>query len=410
MAWMNEQTLYNYSSRVYFIGNIDVSSVTHSGTNLRVQGTVAVGARGTTGYYASYDHGIQELPGNGSWNKIVNDNAQLKVGSPDYHASFDVTIPNVPASATTYSFPVSFKACFNSTCTSTYWDVTKYWTITFSQSGDPPTGGYITYNSCTHNSVNATTGVADWGADGGELQAIIVTGSQNGYADPVTSSNWTVAGRRVLRVPNVPTSTLSATVDATDSSTTLLLDNPLSIKGMLHYKIAYWNGNNMATLSGLDETQRRLPPAPSQFTYGTPSGSTNLTYPVTFAGNAADNHTVYVHAQLNRTIRYKIGSGNWTYIDNATVADVDFVTSFNVTVPAGQVATVEGWQTYFGMDSEVSRITLSNTNAQAYLYGSVNNATKKLGPIYASVNGRTKKLKKIYASAGGITKKVYEDV
>lgn len=286
----------------------------------------------------------------------------------------------------------------------------SFTTDSITPAGDPPTGGYITYNSCTHNSINVTTGVADWGATGGELQAIVVTGSVNGYADPVTSSNWTTVGRKVVQIKNVPTTTLSSTVNISDTSASLSLDSPISIKGMLHYKIAYWNGNTIATLSGLDETQRRLPPAPSQFSYGSPTGSTDLTYQVSFSGNAADNHTTYVRAQLNRTIRYKIGSGNWVYIDNATTAEVDFVTTFSVTVPAGQVATIEGWQTYFGMDSEVSRITLSNTNAPSYLYGSVSGMTKRLGPIYASVNGRTKKLKKIYASAGGVTKKVYEDV
>lgn len=377
--------------------NLNVWDVAHSGTTLTFKATVRAVVTSGNLYYNNVPI---SLTGGGTIYKNMN---PVSTGGYVDFGTYDCTITGVPASTTSYEVTATLSA-------GSVASGSAKWALDIGSGGTPPTGGYITYNSCTHNSVNVTTGVADWGSDGGELQAIVVTGSTNGYADPVTSSNWTLAGRRVLRVPNIPTSTLSVTVDVSDSSTTLSLDSPLSIKGMLHYKVAYWNGNSAGLLSGLDETQRRLPPAPSQFSYGAPTGSSDLTYQVSFAGNAADNHTTYVRAQLNRTIRYKIGSGNWTYIDNATTAEVDFVTSFSVTVPAGQVATVEGWQTYFGMDSEVSRITLSNTNAQAYLYGSVNNATKKLGPVYASVNGRTKKLKKIYASAGGVTKKVYEDV
>lgn len=284
----------------------------------------------------------------------------------------------------------------------------SFTTDSITPAGDPPTGGYTTFNSSTWNTINATSGVADWGGlTPGRIHAMVVTGETNGDADNYTT--WNYARREFFYDGS---SDLSHTFAMTTASTSMTYGGtPLEIKGMLHYKLGYYNINSGDLyVSGLDNTLRYLPPAPSQFSYGSPTGSTDLTYQVSFSGNAADNHTTYVRAQLNRTIRYKIGSGNWVYIDNATTAEVDFDTTFSVTVPAGQVATIEGWQTYFGMDSEVSRITLSNTNAPAYLYGSVSGMTKRLGPIYASVNGRTKKLKKIYASAGGVTKKVYEDV
>ena len=66
--------------------------------------------------------------------------------------------------------------------------------------------------------------------------------------------------------------------------------------------------------------------------------------------------------------------------------------------------------TYYGMQSEVVTVTISNTNTAVALYGSVGGQTKLLKPVYASVNGRARKLVKIYASVGGVTKKVYEDV
>lgn len=274
--------------------------------------------------------------------------------------------------------------------------------------GSAPTGGAIAYNSSTWNSVNITSSVTSWGGLTGNFQAIVITGSNNGDAANATPTNWNI-GRKLYNKSNVSSSTLSYTVNATDSNVSATYNNPIAIKGLLHYKLAYWNYNSVAVVNGLDDTLRYLPPAPSQFSYGTPTGSTDLTFPVTFAGVAANNHTTYDSASLNRTIRYKIGNGNWTYVDNATVAAIDYATNFDVTVPAGQVATIEGWQTYHGMDSAVETITISNTNAPVALYGSVNGETKALGPIYGSVNGRAKKLVKIYASVGGVTKKVYED-
>lgn len=406
MAWMNEQTLYNYSSNVYFNGNINVSSVTHSGTNLRVQGTVAIGARGTSGYSAYYNYGIQELPGNGGWTKIVGNNQQLRVGGDDYHATFDVTIPNVSASTTSYSFPVRFKACYNSDCSSTYWDVTKYWTITFSPSGNPPEGGYITYNSSTWNTINATSGVTSWGAAQGNIHAMVVTGQTNGSADSYTTY---AHARREFFYDG--TSSLSHSFAMTTATTSQTYDgNPLEIKGLLHYKLGYYNSNSIGSVSGLDSTLHYLPPAPGQISYSDPGGGGAKTYPVSFTGVVANNHTTYDSANLTRTVRYKIGSGSWTYVANDTVAALNSATSFNVTIPASSTATVEAWMTYHGEQSEVSTITISNTNQGCALYGSVSGQTKKLGPVYASVNGQTKKLVKIYASVNGVTKKVYEDV
>ena len=150
-------------------------------------------------------------------------------------------------------------------------------------------------------------------------------------------------------------------------------------------------------------------PAPSQFSYTDPGGTGSKTYPVTFVGDTVNNNTSYDTASLARTIRYKIDNGSWVYVDNETVALLDYVTSFNVTVPAGSVATIEGWMTYHGGQSEVRTITLANTNAPVHLYGSVNNASEEVVHLYGSVNGRAKKIKKLYASVGGVAKKVFSD-
>ena len=155
-GWQTQQNVYTYNSNVTFVSNIRIDSITHSGTNLRVTGAVMFGARGTSGYYATYTYGVQEKPGNGSYTQIVPANGQIKVGSGnDRTSTFDVTISNVSTSTTSYSFPVAYKACYNSGCSSTYWTATKNWTITFDASS-APTGLYANNLSSTYNSVSGT--------------------------------------------------------------------------------------------------------------------------------------------------------------------------------------------------------------------------------------------------------------
>lgn len=328
----------------------------------------------------------------------------ITVGGTNYGTVTGVT----QNSGTIWSANISAGRNVTATWTNPWYAGSKSPSITgyLPSGGTAPTGGSVTFNSSTWNTINATSGVTSWGGLTGNIHLMVVTGETNGDADSYTSYSH---ARREFHYNG--TNSASYAFSATDSSTSASYDGtPLSIKGLLHYKLGYYNYNSVGNVAGFDSTLRYLPPAPSQFSYGTPTGSTTLTFPVTFAGVAANNHTTYDSASLNRTIRYKIGSDDWTYVDNETVAAIDFATNFDVTVPAGQVATIEGWQTYHGMDSAVETITISNTNAPVALYGSVNGETKALGPVYASVNGRTKKLKKIYASVGGVTKKVYEDV
>lgn len=411
-GWQEEKQLYNRggAGNYVYYGRVRIDSISRSGTTVTVTGAIRFTAKGKSGYSSNYNYGVSaKHNGSGaSWQTVLSNNESISNGSSK-DISFTATYKNVAASTTSLSLSVEYAAWYNSSHSSTYWDVTKSWTLSFDPGGTAPTGGAITYNSCTWNSANITSSVTSWGGLTGNFQAIVVTGSYNGDAANATPTSWTV-GRKVYKKNEVSSSTTSYTVNATDSNVDSAYNNPISIKGLLHYKLAYWNYNSAGRIDGLDDTLRYLPPAPSQFSYGTPTGSTDLTFPVTFAGVAANNHTTYDSANLNRTIRYKIGNGNWTYVDNGTVAAIDFATNFDVTVPAGQVATIEGWQTYHGMDSAVETITIANTNAPVALYGSVGGETKKLGPVYASVNGRTKKLIKIYASVGGVTKKVYEDV
>lgn len=395
MAWQGQKDVFT-SYYPHMAINVDVWNIVHSGTTLTYNATVRVIVTSGNIYCSSVTASIS---GGGSQSKAMNPVSTS--GYVDF-GTFYCTVNNVPATSTTYELTASMSSsCRSSGGSGPYISGSNKWVISIGSGGTAPSGASIAYNSCTWNSVTATTSVTSTGGATCIYGLAVVTGTYNGAADSITG----YAGEGRKWVVNSGGQTVIS-----DSTYTGSADSPIAIKGLLHYKLGLNVENSVGNATAFDNTLRYLPPAPSQFSYGTPTGSTNLTYPVTFTGVAANNHTTYDSASLTRTIRYKIGSGNWTYVDNATVAAIDFVTNFSVTVPAGQVATIEGWQTYHGMDSAVETITISNTNAPVALYGSVGGEAKKLGPVYASVNGRTKKLTKIYASVGGVTKKVYEDV
>lgn len=399
-GWQNEQTWFTYSSNIRLIGNIYISSITHTGTNLRIKGTIAAGARGSSNYRFHYsDYTSYAQPEGGNKIALGAKGRTWKVGDSDVHVDFDVTLSNVAASATSRSFYVNFYGPNTSSV-----KATLRWTLSFSASGSAPSGGYITFNSSTWNTINATSGVSSWGGLNGNIHAAVITGETNGDADSYTSFGH---ARREFFYNG--TSSTSHAFNATDASTSSTYDGtPLSIKGLLHYKLGYYNYNSIGNTSGIDSTLRYLPPAPGQFSY-TEQGASTKTYTVNYVGSTTNNHSTYDAAELTRTVRYKVGSDQWTYVTQAVTA-TDTVTTFTVVVPAGQMATVEAWETYHGMGGETQTITLVNTDSPVNLYGSVNGETKLLGPIYGSVNGRAKKLTKIYASVGGVTKKVYEDV
>ena len=292
--------------------------------------------------------------------------------------------------------------------------ITKYSGVAMSGSfsatgGAAPSGGYITYNSSTYDSVTATTGVSNWGSGYSyrRVQSIIVMGSSANDFTTIDSSNWIQKGRLVYEAP-VSTTSLQQTMR--QDNYTDAYNGPLNLKGMRHYMLAYWNSTNVGNTHALDATVRYMPPAPSIITYTKTASGTSEVYTISFVGDTSEkNSTSYERPNLSRTIRYKIGNGSWVYVDNDTVATVGFVTSFQITLPAGATATIEGWMTYHGMQSQVTSISVMNMSTGVALYGSVNNESKLLGPVYASVNGRTKKIVRIYASVGGATKKVYED-
>lgn len=402
MAWLNEQTWFTYSSNIRLIGNIYISSITHTGTNLRIKGTIAAGARGSSNYRFYYsDYTSYAQPEGGNKIALGAKGRTWKVGDSDVHVDFDVTLSNVEASATSRSFYVNFYGPNTSSV-----KATLRWTLSFSASGSAPSGGYITYNSCTWDSINATSGVSSWGGIDGTLCLFVVTGTTNGDINDAT----TLGSYARREYWYGKTSELSHTFNADDASTSgTWYGTPLSIKGLLHYKIAYNNLNTAGTIAALDSTLRYLPPAPGQLAYSDPGGAGTKVVPVEYTGVVANNNANYDQSELTRSVRYKIDDGQWVWVTQAVTA-LDAVTSFDVSVPAGSYATVEAWMNYHGMSSEVSTVTIPNNNNPSFIYGSAGGESVATIKWYGPVSNVSKKIIKIYGSHEGVARKLFEDV
>lgn len=259
-------------------------------------------------------------------------------------------------------------------------------------SGDAPSDLSVSITSSTWNSVT-------------------LSGSVGSYGNPSSASDrWFALG------VNINGSSLSnrrensgdgQSLVTTVTNSSYNIGGAFDLKGMLPvYPYAYANNTSLSA-TNLSSSVYYLPPAPGTLSYT----STELsTYTVTYSGSSVNNYDDYTAADLTRTVRYKIGGGAWTYIDNAAVAAVTDVTTDSIVVPFGQTLYVEAWMTYKGKDSEVSSFQISGTQRPVEMYGSVEGATKEIIHFYGPVDGETKKVKKIYGSVGGVAKEIFEDV
>lgn len=267
---------------------------------------------------------------------------------------------------------------------------TKYPSITgnLPSGASAPSGATVTVTGSTHNSVSGQFNVGNWGGTG------------SGY---IAAQLYGPSGTARLEEQRNNVSSLTATI--TNGSTPL--DGGITIKGCGTYRAATY-ASNSAGYTESSKTTVYTPPAPVSLTYTDPGGSGTKVYPIELTGTAADNVNDYTVSELKRSLRYKIGSGVWVTVVNQAQALIDDVTTFNLSLPAGATATVEGWMTYRGLSSEVKSVMISNDAPANVLYGSVNGQAKKIVKLYGSVNGQAKEIKKLYGSVNGVAKKIYE--
>lgn len=393
MAWLNEQTWFTYSSNIRLIGNISPSTITHTGTNLRVQGVIAAGARGSSNYSFYYlDYTSYAQPEGGSKIALGGKGRTWKVGQEDTHVAFDVTLTNVPAAATSKSFSVNFYGPNTNSV-----KATLYWTINFSASGNKP------------SDYSVSDIIPDWD----RITFTSIVGNTGGLNLTEHSPSVRMDATHIATTPKYQDtrtgSNVSATITTTITNGSSKIYNPTwTIQGCGYYYCGAWVINPAGEMSPQGQgSGTYTPPAPCTMTYTDPGGEGTKVYPVVFSGDAAKNRTDYDTAELKRTVRYKVeGAADWTYVENATEASVDAQTTFNVSVPGSKNATIEGWMTYHGLQSEVKTLTLYNGNAPSRVYGPVDGQSKLAVKLYGSVDGESKNIVKLYGSVDGKSKAI----
>lgn len=355
-GWQEEK-FYHASGNAGYVdwyGNIYISSITHSGTNLRVVGKFRLAARGTSGASAQYNWGLRGSMANSSGSKVgttqvlLGKNVSLRVGNT-VDKDFDITISGVSASTTSYSLGFRMWACYNETCSSTFWDVTKYWPISFDPSS-APSGLYINNISTTYNSVSATIGL----------------GSYNSSTTDKSLSMLALAQSYVAGLPhkysNTTSGALSFTTTVSDSSACAEA-GCITIKGAgTYYTGVYARAGSVA--SRLVGPAVYTPPAPmTSLTYTQTQQSTNVKINVsTVGGNSSNNNsnsvTTYMRYSTNGGSSYSdwlpMGSGNaWnTYTGNFTCA-------------YGSNVIIQTKQTYQRQDSTVKSVSFTATTGTA---------------------------------------------
>ena len=359
--------------------NLRVDSISHSGTTLTVKGVVRVIC---TSGYISYNNATVSLTGGGS--KTINLN--LSTGGTADTGTFTCTINNVSATTTSKSVTATLSAGSVASGSAS-------WTLTFGASTSAPTGLYINNISSTWDSVSGTIGLTSYGTGSGTKELTMLVLTQTYVAGLPHRWDRTTSGAL----------SYNATVN---NNSTAAAAGAIDIKGCgLYYTGVY--ANNGSAVSRFAGPSIYTPPAPVVLNY-VRIGETNQ-WQVTLTGDPNKNNTNYTAAQLTRSLRYKIDNSSWVNVESAEVKAIDATTLVNITIPASSTATIEGWMTYQSKNSQVSTITITNTDAPVHLYGSVNGLSKEIHHLYGSVNGRSVKITKLYASVGGVAKLVHVD-
>lgn len=336
--------------------DLNITSITHSGTNLRVTGQV--GARNISSYYSYYSYPVYVTPGNGGQQTLLSGGERVTGGSIKT-VNFDVTIPNVSASTTSYSFPVYINMN-NGTAVATL-----YWTISFSSSVvvTPPSGLNIpNIVSRAYNSFTVNTVVASWGNGVNSYRVFKVLESPY-------EANVSALGKQSYSnsTGNVP-----LTVGTNDYDN--LVGTAFAIKGAGDYYLGLYADNEAGSTRYAESAVRHTPPAPlaSITVAQTPSQTANVvTHTATITGggstyNNANNVTTYYRYSNDAGATYS----NWTAIGNPATPWTSKTISF--TSEYGRGIIIQAKQTYYEFESEV----------KSYAY----NATVPVAPSTPSVS------------------------
>lgn len=376
-GWQNEQLIVSrtFSASLALYGNIYISAITHSGTNLRVQGTIALCPR-QNGTYGTCTYGYAQYvtPEGGSQTKIVDANTRMVTpGHPtythtDYYANFDVTLTGVAASTTSRNFTVNF---YNASPSYGY-NVNLTWGLTFDASGTAPSGLDVSINTIKDTEVSFDVSLSSYGspdsASGRYIEAALLDTST--YGQPYRY--------------NTASNTSSATI--TVAQDTAAGAGGLNIIGnRLYYYGAY--SNNTVLYTYLVKGSLITLPAFITDVVVNDSGNNDMVISV-LHDREGTSDTVYTEYSYNQT--------NWT-----TVSE-----TFHLTVNTATTVYIRRTNSTGSTPVHTVSIVPATT---IKLYGSVNNQSKEIKKLYGSVGGQSKRIRKLYGSVNGRSKLIYED-
>lgn len=372
-GWQNEQTIITqtFSKYVMLKGNVSIDTITHSGTNLRITGTIALCTRQRQGSggsitYSGYDQ--YATPEGGYERVICSKGTRMSVGS-DFHSAFDVTIANVPATDTGRNFTVNFR------CPSGQYgyNVNLTWWLSFDSSGTAPTGLDVTLTSVQDTGATMAVTLNSYGSPSSEAERYI-------EAD-IFSTNAFVSPYRY----DIAKATNSATITVNNNSRTNT-SNPLTIVPNTQYWYGAYATNTVMSTDIVKGSFITLPAYISDVTVNDVGGGEVVVSVIHASEGTADTtYTEYSYDQINWTVvqdtfRLTVHSATTLYIRRRNSTGTTPVRTVSI-VPATTIK----------------------------LYGSVNNQAKEIHKLYGSVNGQAVRIRKLYGSVNGRSKLIFED-
>lgn len=344
-GWQGEQFLTQRSSNISYYGNLYISSIARSGTNVTINGTIRLTSKGTSGSSGYYNYGVQADPdGSGGWVTLLGNSESLRNGNSK-DVGFSTTVSNVSTSATTLSFGVRYCAWHNSAHSSTYWDVTKSWTVSFDPGTQAPSGLSAQFVSCTDTTATLDVDVGNYGtpasASGRYVEGAVLGSSSYGGTYRYAQASNASSARLVI------TNSSSGTLTITPNTE-------------YHYGV-YANNTSASSSAVASDTFITLPAYITGVNaVHTGGGVVNIA-----VSHAAEGSALTVYTE------YSWDGETWTIASD----------TFNVTISSKRIIYIRR-SSDAGVTPTYTLFITPNNGPQ--IYGSVNNQAKNLSPVYAT--------------------------
>lgn len=356
-GWQSEQFAYDspYSSYVKWNTNIRVDSIVHSGTNLRVIGVAAWCTRQRSGSGGSTTFGspVYLTPQNGVRTQVVAANVRQTIGS-DYHANFDVTIPNVAMTATSANFSLRWDA--NNT------GGTNTWTLYFNISAVAPSGLAVSVNEIGKDYAVLTGSIASYGTPVAD----------NSYMELALNANTTYGNQYRYQVSaDKATSMTSQRIDNEDMTG----QSTLYITPNTKYWPGVWATNRAVNASLLGDPFITLPGDFTNIQIQTERDQITVVYSREQEGNASE---VTVSYSTDNGASWTPCSSPFTFTQPGSGIHSLRLRATNATGSTGQTVQYysEASQLYIGDDQDKARLV-----KKVYI-GDENNRAVECSKVY----------------------------